>query len=423
MLKKLIYAAAILVAVSLVTIHISSEEKESVTLSVWFFTDQINKPIEYFMEHYPHINVKTTIMSWEEYPLRFRALQEEAEEKPDLIFLESYYIKEFIESGFFEDLSQAPYNAKSSEFYPYLVQMASDSSGTLRALGWQAMPGGFYFRRSLATKYLGTDDPKKIGKMLSSLEDFLYTASLLDQKSGGKVKILTGYADFMYYALAFKKEPLVNKNKEFVIGSAIHNYFQIAKTLHEKKLTAGFPMWSPEWLERMKDTEATVFGYSFPLWGLQYLLEYQAPNTSGDWGLTSGPSSYFLGGTWIGMAKESKHKKEAWEFLKFLTLNHETLAWYAKETGEFIGNRAVVDKIKQNEIFKDAYLNGQNYYEFFAAEALKVNASLETKYDGKIIDIMQGVLAEYIEGKLAEEEAFKKIKENVKQAFPELTAE
>jgi len=62
--------------------------------------------------------------------------------------------------------------------------------------------------------------------------------------------------------------------------------------------------------------DSNIFGYVLPTWGLHYVLKANAPDSSGDWGLTNGPSSYFWGGTWLGIYVNSKKKDAAWKFVR-----------------------------------------------------------------------------------------------------------
>jgi len=57
-----------------------------------------------------------------------------------------------------------------------------------------------------------------------------------------------------------------------------------------------------------------------------------------------------------------------------MTLDQETLKWWAKTTGDFVGNQTVFNEIKGE--FSEPFLGGQNHYEFFATQAPAVNADI-----------------------------------------------
>ena len=56
--------------------------------------------------------------------------------------------------------------------YKYTKDIMTDSKGVLKGVSWQACPGGFIYRRSIAKAVLGTDDPAKVQEALSSWDKF-----------------------------------------------------------------------------------------------------------------------------------------------------------------------------------------------------------------------------------------------------------
>lgn len=389
------------------------------TLYVWSGASEMTQFVEKFEAMYPDIKVEITIIPNDVFPSKVKpVLKSGVKGAPDVFTGEYAYVKDFVESGFYDDLYQSPYNADVSELVPYQVEMGTDSTGALRAISWQTTPGGFFYRRSLAKKYLGTDDPEEVGAMLSSPALFLKTARLLKEKSNGEVKIIPGYGDYMHYPLCARAEGFINEENELVIDSAVLGYFDMAKILFDEELTANIGQWSPPWFENMNQTPAKIFGYILPTWGLFYVLRPNAKDTSGDWGLTNGPASYFWGGTWLGVSATSKNKDAAWKFVKMVTLDHEFLKWWAQSSGDFIGNKVVTDEIKGT--FAEPLLNGQNHYLFFAKEAPKIDSSIISPYDLEIRDMMMTAIADYVQGVKTKAEAIESLKADVANAYPDI---
>ena len=407
-------ALSIMLAITGITCAFAQEE---ITLSLWSFTDELTRPIERFEQMYPNIKIELTIIPSEEYPSKLKPVLRTGKNAPDIFTGEFAYVKDFVESGIWDDLSKAPYNADVSELVDYQVEMGTDSTGALRAISWQTTPGGFFYRRSIAKEYLGTDDPVEIGKMLSSVDKFIETGRLLKEKSGRKIKIIPGYADYSWYPLSARKSSFISDKNEFVIDPTLVEFFDTAKILREENLTEKIAQWSPPWFEGMK-ADSNILGYVLPTWGLHYVLKENAPDSSGDWGLTNGPSSYFWGGTWLGVYANSKKKDAAWKFVHMMTLDHDTLKWWATLTGDFIGNQVVFEEIK--DTFSDPYLNGQNHYEFFAKEAIKIDSSIVSRYDPEPNNLLLGAIGNYIDGLKTKEEAIQSFKDDVKNAYPEL---
>ncbi|MBN1797779.1 MAG: extracellular solute-binding protein [Spirochaetales bacterium] len=405
-----------------VTIVTTTKELEG-TLSIWSFTDEFKTEgiIARFEKKHPKVKVNLHVVTLGAYIKDLTSRLRTGKDTPDIFTAENSNLIELTESDFYEDLSREPYNADVSDLFLYLVDAATDSKGALRAVSWQATPGGIYYRRSLARQYLGTDDPVKVGNMLDSEEKFLDVARKINQKSGGKVKILPSYIDYMHYPLCRRTKAFVGRNNKFNLEQCIIDYFDLAKTMYNEHLTAEIQQWSSEWFAEMNKKDAKIFCYILPTWGLHYQLKAHAKNTKGDWGLCKGPDSYFWGGTWIGINKNSKNKEIAWEFIKMLTQDRETIRWYAKTTGDFIGNQAIIEEIKNN--FSEPFLKGQNHYLYFADEAPKVKGYIMGKYDLDIWELMKSAIQNYVNGTLTKEEALESFKNEIKQIHPDVIVE
>jgi len=393
--------------------------KKQQILRMWTFTDELEKngAIARFENQNPGVKVEITTIPNEQYMEKIRPVLRANKNAPDVFLGEATLVKEFVESGMWADLSKSPFKANVKDLVPYQVQMATDSKGVLRALSWQTTPGGFFYKRSLAKQYLGTDDPVKVGEMLNSTEKFLATARKLKADSNGEIKIIAGIGDYQEFPFSDRKQGFMDKSGKLVVDPSLMSFFDVAKTLRDEQLTAELNRWSPPWFENMKNG-GKVFGYVLPTWGLHYVLKTNAPDSKGDWGLTVGPNSYFWGGTWMGVYTKSKQKKLAWKLVEMMTLDKETLKWWAKSTGDFVGNQTVFNEIKND--FSDPYLAGQNHYKFFASEAPKVNADIICEYEQKIRGFFMNAITDYVENKKSKDEALVSFKEEVKSAYPAL---
>jgi len=385
-------------------------DDDKIILSVWSFTNELQAFIERFQEQHPDIRIELTIVPCEEYIKKITPVLESGENAPDVFTIEYAFIAHEKGKSFYEDLS-AP---------PYTVEVGKDSQGKLRALSWQACVGGFFYRRGPAKKYLGTDNPEKIGEMLATPRKFLDTARLLNQKSGGKVKLIAGYGDYQHYPFALRTKSFIT-NGRLNIEQCILDYFDLAKIMVDEELTMDIGTWSPWWFENMNMQEPDFLGYVMPTWGNHYVLKPNTQNTKGDWALCKGPTSYFWGGTWLGIYTKSKQKEAAWKFLQFVCMDHETLKWWAREKRDFVNNLTVINEIKGE--FGDEFLAGQSYYEFFAEEAPKINGRLLGEYDLDIRNLLMRAVETYVEGKMTKQQTIEQFKRDVKNKFPDVIVE
>jgi multiple sugar transport system substrate-binding protein len=394
------------------------------TLKIWACTDEIKKMIDRFESIYTGVKVELLIVPCGDLHMgrRPRIPDPEDERAPDLLTAEYSEVIDLVESGFYTDLGQ--FNPHTEDLVDYVVDVGTDSSGKLRLLSWSMTPGGLYYRRSIAKKYLGTDDPEQIGEMLSTTDTFLDTARRLKEASGGNVKLIAGYGDYQQYQFSQRKQSFVVDGR-LNLEQPVLDYFDIAKIMRDEELTAEIGTWSPPWFENMNKAEPEIFGYILPTWGLHYVIKSNAKDTIGDWGLCRGPGSYFWGGTWMGINRCSKNRELAWEFVKMCVFDENTLVWWSRQIGEYIDNvicnENVIENIKND--FSDELLAGQNHYLFFADEASKINGKLLGRYDLDIREFFMGAVNNYVEGTMTKQEAIKQFKDDVKKAFPKVQVE
>ena len=75
--------------------------------------------------------------------------------------------------------------------YAYTQEIAS-ADGVLKGVTWQATPGLFAYRRSIAKDVLGTDDPDEVQAQLSDWDKFDAVAPKASEKG---YKMLSGFDD------------------------------------------------------------------------------------------------------------------------------------------------------------------------------------------------------------------------------------
>jgi len=395
------------------------EPEGPVTLSMWSFTNELESAIAHFEELNPNISIELTIVPTEDYPTKLKPTLKSGENAPDIFTGEASFIKQFLDAGYYDSLEQAPYNVDASKLLPYTVDIGRNPAGEICALSWQGTPGGVFYRRSLAKEFFGTDDPKEIAKKFSSWDAMLDTAREIKEKSNGTVFLIPGIGDLQNMIMAQRDNPWVVDGK-LVIDPQMIDFFDIAKQFEDEDLHGHIGQWSPAWFDSMK-SETNVFAQLLPTWGLHYVMKPNAPDSSGDWAVCKGPFDWYWGGTWLGVYKNSKNKAAAWKFVKMMTLDDDFSEYWAKETGDFLSNTKVVEKIK--DTFSDEYLGGQNHYAYFYEAAKGINGSLFSAYDQEINGMFMNQLSLYVEDQVSKDEAIANFKSEVANAYPDLIVE
>lgn len=389
------------------------------TLEVWGWTTDPEYQIEAFEKAYPNVTVNYTMIGTD-YDTKMQTIVDNRTEGPDVFYADVKTVKNYIESDAWETLTDDPYNIDVSDSEDYTVKLGSDSDGNVKALSYQATPGGFWYKRDLAKKYLGTDDPDEISEMLSTTEGMLDVAEKLKAGSNGETHMFASYKDLWQFAnYGMRSLAWVDEDK-FQMDDYIPEFFDLAKTVRDNGYDAKIDTWSEAWYASCADD--SVFGYAEPTWGLQYVIQTGAPDSEGNWGLASMPAAYFNGGSYLGIYQESQNKELAAEYVKFVCTNKDFLAQYAKDKGDYTSLKSVNKEIADGG-YEEPWCAGQNTFKFFSDQMDKINTDIVTKYDDTIGNLMLNNVDLYLNGQLDKDAAIAQFKDDVASNYRRLDVE
>jgi ABC-type glycerol-3-phosphate transport system substrate-binding protein len=409
-------AAAVLLSGCAKKAETAKQAESAGPLVVWSFTDEIKNMIDkYYLVDNPDKKIEYSLTPTDQFPNKLDPVLASGSGAPDVFALEDAFVRKYIESGLLLDLSDIAAEVKGKSL-AYPIEVGS-YEGKVYGLSWQATPGAMFYRRSLAKKYLGTDDPKEVQKYMSSLDKFVETAGVLKSKSGGKCVVVSSTGDMFMPFKGARKDPWVVGGK-LVIDPAMVSYMEMAKTLRDKGYEGRSQQWSEGWFNGMKGTlkdesgkDVEVFSYLLPTWGLHYVLKTNAPDTSGDWAMIPGPAPYRWGGTWIAAYKGTKNVAAAKEFIKYVTSSDSFLERWAKDTGDVVSNTVVTAKIKDS--YSEPFLGGQNHYAEFVDMAKNVDGKLTQGTDQAIEALFNEAVISYVEGEKSKDKAIADFKSQV----------
>lgn len=391
-------------------------------LEVWSFTDEINTMVEdYFTKDNPDLSYKINLVNipTAEFEAKLDPIIN-TDAAPDVILLEQNFAKKYVESGLMADLGQFD-NVRigAEDTYEYVKNIGTNQDGVHVANAWQAAPGAFFYRYSLAEKYLGITDPDELQERISDWDGFIEVARELNKESNGEVYMVSSIDDIRFSYLGAREDGWVIDDK-LVLDDAIYDMMDTALLMNEEGLMLDAPPETEAYYSGMNNDE--IFGYSLPTWGLHFWLKPNGEDTAGDWRMTQGPSTYFRGGTWIGMLESSDMKEEASELITYVTTDHDFLTSWATDTGDIVSNEVVVNEIKDD--YSDEYLGGQNHYAQFADMINDIDASIITEYDQQLnILFMDHALIPYSKGEIDMDTAIQSFKDQVINSYPDLIVE
>lgn len=406
---------------------------------VWTLSDDLKQFAEHYQEENPGKEVEVTVIAPADYPTKVTTALRGKADTPDIIVGEPQMIPNFMEAGFFEDLSQEPYNAEQykDKIVDYVYQAGKDETGKVRALSYQMTPGGITYRRDIAKAVWGNDDPAFIGEKFKDVNTITQTAKELKDKG---YRIFSDTGNLRWFVYGNDPQPWVKDNKLMMTEDRLA-YVDAAVKLYQEKLVAFAPEWSAAWYQSMSasipvdadwkeedelknadpNAEKTeVFSYALPTWGT-LIIRDNAKDNIGKFGVTTGPNSYFSGGTFMGINSYSKNKDAAWDFLKYCTVTESTSDWWIeKSKGDVV---SYIPSLESHKDMENEAFGGQKTYDFWLEESKKIDYSLVTKYDDQIGKFFGQAIEAIQKGQMSKEDALQDFYKNVKTVYPEIDVE
>jgi len=389
-------------------------------LRVFSFNDELANMVKnYYRGTHPNVEVDYLQTPSDQFQGKLDPALQSGQGVPDIIALESAFVRKYVESGLLLDITDI-YEANKGKLLAYPVEVGT-YKGKVYAMSWQACPGAMFYRRSLAKKYLGTDDPKIVQSYFNNFNNFLVMAQFLNQKSNGSCVVVSSLGDLRNSFLSARKDSWI-MNGKLVIDPAMEQYMDICKILHDNQWEGCVGQWSDGWFAGMKgelrdeyNRRIEVFSYFLPTWGLHYVLKTNVPETSGDWAMIQGPSSYRWGGTWVGAYKGTTNVAAVKEFIRYITTDDVFLEAWAKDTGDMVSNTNVINKIKGT--YSEPFLGGQNHYAEFAEMAKSVNGRLLQVSDEVIEAMFDEELYNFVNGEKTKAQALADFKAQAEAWF------
>ena len=350
-----------------------------------------------------------------------------ADDKIDMFLFEADYALKYVNSEYTLDVKSLGLTDEDlSGMYQYTKDVATtqDGSKVLKGVSWQATPGLYAYRRSIAKDVLGTDDPAKVQEALADWTKFDEVAAKAADKG---YKMLSGYDDAYRTFSNNVSAPWVNDNKEIIVDDNIMKWVDQTKTYTDKGYNNKTSLWSDAWAAD-QGPDGKVFGFFYSTWGINFTLAGKEKDGGklevgnggyGDWAVCYGPQAYFWGGTWMAAAKGTDNAALVGDVLKAFCCDKDFGFQFTKDTQDYYNNEAAMKELASSD-FKSAFLGGQNHIALFVETAPKIDMSKISVYDQGLNETFQAKFKEYFDGTVDKDTALKNFYEAAIVKYPEL---
>lgn len=340
----------------------------------------------------------------------------EADKKVDLFLIEADYALKYVDTDYTLDVVNDLGISKEqlANQFQYTQDVVTDKNGNLKGVSWQASPGAMIYRRDVAKKVFGTDDPAEIQKSFSDWDKFLESAKKL-KEAGYQVTSSTTDTYRVFSNNVTSK--WVGENNKINIDENIKKWVELSKKMVDEGYTNTYEIFSDDWSKGMT-TAGNVFSYFGPAWLIDFtLVKY---DLNGQWGITTGPQGFYWGGTWVCGANGTDNKTLVKDIITKMTCDKDTLEAMIKEDNEFANNKLAIKEVNDAGNYKNKVLGGQNPLGIYSEGAEKISLQNATAYDAGCNEEFQKAMKNYYKGTATYEEALELFYKNVEVKYPEL---
>ncbi len=364
------------------------------------------------------------------------------DKKIDLFLIEADYALKYVESPYTLNIIK-DVGLKASDIagqYKYTQEIVTDSNGSIKGTSWQATPGLFAYRRSIARDVLGTDDPAQVQEALSTWEKFYDIAEKAHAKG---YKMLSGYDDSYRTFSNNVSAPWVDDNNNIIIDDNIVKWIEQTKEFTDKGYNNKSSLWDDQWAAD-QGPGGKVFGFFYSTWGINFTLLGNALETPlpegvtatgdpvkfkeategngifGDYAVVEGPQNYYWGGSWLCAAAGSDNLELVQEIMRTMTCDKETLTTITKDTQDFTNNIEAMEALAADDNFASAFLGGQNHIKLFAESAKGIDMSNISPYDQGLNEEIQTAFRDYFNGSVDYETALNNFYTAAIEKYPDL---
>src|SRR5574344_116150 len=351
-----------------------------------------------------------------------------ADDKVDLFLVEADYAIKYVDTAYTADVKAdiGLTDADLAQQYKYTKDIMTDSKGVLKGVSWQACPGGFIYRRSIAKDVLGTDDPDQVGAALSDWTKFDAVAA--QAKAKGYFMVSGFDDDFRVFSDNVKSAWVIGN--KINVDPAIKHWVAQTKEYTDKGYNNKANLWSAESGNGAKKN-GKVFGYFGPGWFIDFCLagwtkdNPDGPNDAtngsyGDWAFCKGPQSFSWGGTWICGAAGTDNAVLVKDIMYTMTCDKDTMKAISEKTGDFTNNEDAMNEVASGS-YKNAFLGGQNHLALLLDAAKAIDKSNISPYDQGMTEKLQAAMADYYNGKVDEDTAWNNFYTAVLELYPNLS--
>jgi ABC-type glycerol-3-phosphate transport system substrate-binding protein len=190
---------------------------------------------------------------------------------------------------------------------------------------------------------------------------------------------------------------------------------QYTKNAWQEGIISPLDEWSSEWTATMQN--ATIATYLYGNWLGGNLKTVYAQGTDGKWGVTFAPAfqgntAYDSGGDFIGILESSQNKQAAWDFIKFVTQDLDSLKTMYLANDLYPAWQPALSQSWLN--VSDPFYKGEVVNQVFSQVQQKMVPPITNPNDAIVGTVITNMLSDLTRGNLSIDAALSKAEQQIK---------
>lgn len=304
---------------------------------------------------------------------------------PDIAWCEATYRGALLNLGIWEDITKEPYNFDKSMVLDYLVQLETSVDGQYIAPECPSV-AGLAYKRELTKKYLGTDDPAELEKILATWDDFITKGKEVSKASNNKVYMFSSLGALGVILKGQGDAPFIKGDKITFENSMKPILTKLAQFAAEGIVDVYDYDSAEEGASYAKDDD--IF-YPCANWSVEFTIKANDKEGKNRWGFMLPPNGGFaMGGTVMAVPAAAKNKEDAVTYIKYFFQDERGANLQKKYKGNFSPFKPIYEKSEPFYTKPDEWFAGQDVLKDIQTRVLPSIKSVRTPvpYDQDIQD-------------------------------------
>ncbi|AVH94070.1 MULTISPECIES: ABC transporter substrate-binding protein [Streptomyces] len=314
----------------------------------------------------------------------------------------------------FEDLKKYGADSLKDQFAPAKWAAATGKGGEVLGLGTDVGPEAMCYRTDLFQQAGLPTDREELAKKWSTWDGYLDLGKQYKAKAPAKSAWLDSVGSLYSIMIGQEKERYYDASGKLIWeqNPALRSAWDHAVQAADAGLSAKLDQWSPQWNQAFSaGSFATI---PCPAWMLGYIKGQAGEAGKGKWDVAKLPGGAGnWGGSYLAVPKAAKHKKEAYELIKWLTAPEQQTKLFQKQ-GNFPSATGAIEKVADA---KDPFFSDAPIGKIFGDAAKEAPVQVLGVHDQNIAQQITNALSEVERKGTAPEKAWSNAKKGVENTI------